>query len=83
MPTFQLLVCYCVNLKIEGRFIFMPRVVGQQFASKGFTRLGQLTVASTWELLEQKNWELNKLQALFLQRWSKENLASSQVVNSF
>ncbi len=55
MPTSQLLVCYCVNLKIEGRFIFLQQVVGQQLAPKGFTRLGQLNVASTWELLEQKN----------------------------
>jgi hypothetical protein len=70
-------------LKIESHFTFLPQVIGQQLASKGFTRLGQLIVASTWELLEQENWEPNKLRALFLQRWSKENLASSQVDNSF
>jgi hypothetical protein len=84
MPTSQLLLCYCVNLKIEGHLTFLPpRVVGQQLTSKGFTRLVQLIVVSTWELLEQKRLEPNKLRMLFLCKWSKENPTSSRIVNSF
>jgi hypothetical protein len=55
----------------------------QQLASKGLTRLGELTTTGTWELLEQEGWEPNKLQALLLQRWSKKNSTSSRVINSF
>jgi hypothetical protein len=39
----------------EGRLTFLPpQVIGQQLASKGLTRLGQLIVACTWEWLEQE-----------------------------
>jgi aromatic ring hydroxylase len=37
----------------------------------------------TLELLELEDWKPNKLQALFLCRQSKQNLASSRVVISF
>jgi hypothetical protein len=56
MLASQLLVYFCVDLKIESRLTFLPpQVVGQQLASKSFTRLKQLTIASTWELLEQED----------------------------
>jgi hypothetical protein len=69
MLTSQLLMC-CVNLKIEGCFTFLPpQVIGQQLALEGLTRLGQLILVGTWELLEQKDWEPHKFQVLFLWRW--------------
>jgi hypothetical protein len=45
--------------------------------------LGQLAATCTWELFEQEDWEPNKLQALLLQRQSKEILAFFRVVDSF
>ncbi len=69
MLASQLLVCCCINLKIESHLTFLqPQVVGQQLALEGLTRLGQLTATGTWELFEQGDWEPNKLQVLLLQR---------------
>jgi hypothetical protein len=54
MPTSQLLVCYYVNLKMEGHLTFLlTQVLGQQLALDDFIRLWQLTI-NTWELLELK-----------------------------
>jgi len=79
----QLFVCYCVILNREDLFTFSPpRVIGQQLASNSLVGLWQLT-KNTWELLELKDWKPNKLWALFLQKWSKENLTSYRVVTSF
>ncbi len=56
MLASQLLVYFCVNLRIESCLTFLPpQVVGQQLASKSFTRLKEFTIASTWELLEQED----------------------------
>jgi len=79
----QLFVCYCVILNIEDLLTFLPpQVVGQQLASNSLVGLWQLT-SSTWELLELEDWKPNKLWALFLHKWSKENTTSSIVVTSF
>jgi hypothetical protein len=84
MPASQLLMCCCIILKTKGHLTFLPpQVVGQQLASKILTKLGQLTTIGTWELLEHEDWELNKLQALLLWRWSKENHASFRIIISF
>ncbi len=78
-----MLVCCCVNLKIEGYFTFLPpQVVGQQLASDGLIRLWQL-IEGIWELNELEYWKPNKLQTLFLHKRSKENPASFQIVTSF
>jgi hypothetical protein len=43
MLVSQLLVCYCVILNTKGHLTFLPpRVVGQQLALIGLTRLLQL-----------------------------------------
>jgi hypothetical protein len=56
MLASQLLVYSCVNLRIENHLTFLPPpVVGQQLASASLTRLKQLTITSTWELLEQED----------------------------
>jgi hypothetical protein len=84
MLVFQLLVCCCVNLRTNGCLTFLPpQVVGQQLALEGLTALGQLTKTDTWELLEHEDWEPNKLRALLLRRWSKENPTFAKVINSF
>jgi hypothetical protein len=80
MLASQLLVCYCVILKTEGRITFLPPwIVGQQLASGSHTMLWAL-IEATCELLKLDNWEPNKLQA-----WpqSKGKPASSKVVTSF
>ncbi len=57
MLASQFLVCCCVYLKMESHLIFLPlRIVGQQLALDGFTRLWQL-IRGTWELLELKDCE--------------------------
>jgi hypothetical protein len=78
----QLLVCCCVKLSLEGHFTFLPpRVMGQQATSTDLTRFCQQTI-STWQLLTIEGSPPNKLQALFLRKWSKKNLAFSKHVTS-
>ncbi len=78
MPTSQLLVCYCVILKMEGGFTFLPPwIVGQQLALVGYTMLWTL-ITVTCKMLE-----LNKPNKLRAQLWSKENPISSKIVTSF
>jgi hypothetical protein len=61
LPTSQLLVCCCVNLKIEGLFTFFPQQdVGQFLAFVGLITSG-LQVEGTWKLLEVEGSPLNKL----------------------
>jgi hypothetical protein len=61
MQACQLLVCYYVILKMEGRFTLPPWVVGQQLASIGHTML-RAFIAGTYEMLELDDWEPNKVQ---------------------
>ncbi len=68
--------CWCVVVLFWRWKVISPSchhwVIGQQLALDGLTRLWQLTI-DTWELLELKDWKLNKLYMLFLHKWSKQN----------